>query len=237
MSTCSVTAAGDLLLVNTANGVDESQKRLLAPERAQLHRFGQAHRQARVGRSFSRTTISSTANGRPRPSRCSAASPRRSSPAATAGSTASAPRPAPAASPRCSGSSTATPNVGLEGRRLGRPQQCDCHAGDLWRSRLCGHGADPEYGEGPGLSVVHRSHAPRRRQPGNRCRPRAANPCPAAAATGDRPCGRRNGRGRIPTRPPSGTMSASMPTATASSTSRKPCTARSAWPPSRTACW
>ena len=32
MSSCSVTAVGDLLLVNTANGVDESQKRLLAPE-------------------------------------------------------------------------------------------------------------------------------------------------------------------------------------------------------------
>ncbi len=32
MSACSVTAAGDLLLVNTANGVDETQKRLLAPQ-------------------------------------------------------------------------------------------------------------------------------------------------------------------------------------------------------------
>ena len=32
MSSCSVTALGDLLLVNTANGVDESQKRLLAPQ-------------------------------------------------------------------------------------------------------------------------------------------------------------------------------------------------------------
>ncbi len=32
MSSCSVTALGDLLLVNTSNGVDESQKRLLSPK-------------------------------------------------------------------------------------------------------------------------------------------------------------------------------------------------------------
>ena len=88
MSSCSVTAAGDLLLVMTGNGVNESHTRVPAPQAPSF--FAVYRRRARwFGPTVRRAAISSTANGRRRRSLLSAACRRPSFPAATAGCIAS----------------------------------------------------------------------------------------------------------------------------------------------------
>ena len=97
-------------------------------------------------------------------------------------------------------------------------------------------GADPEFGEGPGcLWCID----PTRR---GDVSPeivvdRSGKPVPPRRHAGGRLFGRRNGAAESQFGRRVAAMPASMPTATASSTSRRPCTARSAWPRSRAACW
>ena len=54
MCSCSVTAAGDMLFVNTSNGVDEGHNYIPAARRAELRRDGQEHRQGALDRQFAR---------------------------------------------------------------------------------------------------------------------------------------------------------------------------------------
>ena len=152
MASCSVTAAGDLLLVCTSQRRGQLAQEARRARRPELHRAGQEHGQAGLGRRLAGREHPRTANGRRRPMPCWAACRRRSSPAATAGSTASlAKADARPASPSCSGSSTAIPRTAVwkDSGHGDRNQIIATPVIDDGRVYIA-TGQDPEYGEGAG---------------------------------------------------------------------------------------
>ena len=108
MASCSVTSAGDLLFVNTSNGVDEGHINLPSPAAPSF--VASTRTRARSsGPTIRPAPTCCTASGRARPTRCWAACRKCCSAAATAGCTVSRPRARPRASRNCSGNSTAIP--------------------------------------------------------------------------------------------------------------------------------
>ncbi len=130
MCSCSVTALGDILFVNTSNGVDESHVNIPSIECTQLHRHGQEHGRSPIGRTIRRRRTSCMGNGLRQRLACSAASPRLFSRAAMAGSTASGRMRARTAHPNCSGSSTPIPKTpsgfsgDVERATISSPRRC-----------------------------------------------------------------------------------------------------------------
>ena len=182
MSACSVTAVGDLLLVNTSNGADEPHKRVPAPKAPSFialdkHTGKLVWADNSPGDNILDGQWSSPAVA------VLGGVPQAIFPGGDGWVYSFRAEPSASGKPELLWKFDCNPKTSVwKERRLGRPQQHHRHAGGVRRPRLHRHRAGSRVRRRAGPPLVHRSDETRRRQPRAGRRPQTASRCRRGAA-------------------------------------------------------